>query len=155
MVPNGLFSDHRGSSDPKTASRSIFLAKDAKGAKKHLRYPKPLCELGALCENPKMASKWPKPVKNGLKRTRNGPQRSFFGSSGKFRSQDPVRSIFLAKDAKGAKKRLRYPKPLGELGVLCESPKMASKWSKTVKMARNRENWPPHAEAWTTCGLSM
>ena len=76
--------------------RSVFLAKDAKGAKKHQRYPKPLGELGALCENPKMASKWPKPVKNGLKRPRNGPQRSFFGSSGKFRSQDPDSGPFFS-----------------------------------------------------------
>ena len=43
-------SDHRESSGPKTPARSIFLAKDAKGAKKHPRCPKPLRELGALCE---------------------------------------------------------------------------------------------------------
>ena len=40
---------------PRSRFRSIFLAKDAKGAKKHQRYPKPLGELGALCENPIMA----------------------------------------------------------------------------------------------------
>ena len=53
----GRFGDHRESSSSKTSSRSIFLAKDAKGAKKHMRGPKPLgapCrwrgKLGALCE---------------------------------------------------------------------------------------------------------
>ena len=56
---NGFFSYHRESSGPKTPSRPIFLATDAKGAKKRLRCPTPLGELGALCENPKMASKWP------------------------------------------------------------------------------------------------
>ena len=60
----------------------------------------------------KMGHKWPK-------------NREFSRKTGKFRSQDPVRSVFLAKDAKGAKKRQRYPKPLGEFGALCENPKMA------------------------------
>ena len=46
---------HRGSSGLKTLSRSIFLAKDAKGAKKHLRCPKPLGDLGALCERNSLA----------------------------------------------------------------------------------------------------
>ena len=43
----------------------------------------------------------------GLERASEGILGAILGSSGKFRSQDPVRSIFLAKDAKGAKKRLR------------------------------------------------
>ena len=79
------FSRKTGNFRSQDPVRSVFLAKDAKGAKKHQRYPKPLGELGALCENPKMALKWPKSVKNGLNRPRNGPRRSFSdhrGSSG-------------------------------------------------------------------------
>ena len=45
-----ILGSYRESSGPKTSSRSIYLAKDAKGAKKRLRCPKPLGELGALCE---------------------------------------------------------------------------------------------------------
>ena len=48
-----------------------------------------------------------------------------FGSSGKFRSQDPVSVHFLAKDAKNAKKRLPCLKPLGALGALCERNSLA------------------------------
>ena len=62
------FRDHRESSGPKTLSRSIFLAKDAKDAKKRLRCLKPLGELGALCERNSLArTSGPDEHQNGQK----------------------------------------------------------------------------------------
>ena len=64
-------------------------------------------------------TKFAKNAKNGQK------IRGFSRQTGNFRSQDPVRSVFLAKSAKFAKRLWALQTLLGVLRVLCENQKMA------------------------------
>ena len=75
----GRFWDHRESSGPKTPSRSISLAKDAKGAKKRLRCPKPLGELGAFCER-NSSARMPGPARS-VSRANSRIPLAFIGDS--------------------------------------------------------------------------
>ena len=60
-------------------------------------------------------------AQKGTKSQKTANFRLFFGIIGKVGPPDSVLVHFLAKDAEGAKKPLRCPKPLGELGALCEN----------------------------------